>query len=417
MDWLTTAPLLAMGLFCLGSLVGGQVNRGIYRLAWFPRAIGPWSQPAAEAPARRWFDRLPIVGWLGLSREAEVHGRGFWIRPLLIEVAMGLGYVALYWYEVEQIGVYSIPGVLIAPGAATLKAQLLAHLVLVSLMMVATFIDFDEQTIPDAITISGGLAGLLLAVVLPASLPHVTTTFDMPPFALERLTIASPLAWPEWLDGWQGLALALACFWGWCLAVIPWTWTTRRGWFKAYQFFFASIRRQAVSKWMGFLAAAGGLGIATVWSLGTVRWEALFTSLVGMAFGGGLIWAVRIIGRQALGQEAMGFGDVTLMSMIGAFTGWQATLAIFFLAPVAALIISVSQWLLTRRRDIAFGPYLCLATLYLLLRWGRMWHESLGRLFAMGWLIPAMVVFCLIMMWAMLIILRFIRIAVSGVDE
>ena len=42
------------------------------------------------------------------------------------------------------------------------------------------------------------------------------------------------------------------------------------------------------------------------------------------------MWAVRIIGTLTLRQEAMGFGDVTLMAMIGAFTGWQSTLLIFF---------------------------------------------------------------------------------------
>lgn len=415
MDWFSTAPLLMMGLFCFGALVGGQINRGIYRLAWHPRAIGPWSRPDEKAPPRRWFDRIPILGWLALSREAAVHGRGYWIRPLLIELAVGVGYAALYWYEVQQVGVYSLNGAII--GTATLKAQLIAHLVLISLMIVATFIDFDEQTIPDAITIPGALAGLLFAAALPASLPLVTTSFDSPPFSFEPLTVASPNPWPRWWDGAGGLAWGLFCFWGWCLAVIPWTWTTRRGWSKACGFFVASIRRQPVSKWIGILAATGSIAIAGVWTLGHPWWSGLFTSLVGMAFGGGLIWAVRIIGRQALGQEAMGFGDVTLMSMIGAFTGWQATLAIFFLAPVAALVISITQWILTRRRDIAFGPYLCLATLFLLLRWGPIWHESIGRVFAMGWMIPALVVICLALMWAMLIILRFLRMAVTGAAE
>jgi prepilin signal peptidase PulO-like enzyme (type II secretory pathway) len=213
-----------------------------------------------------------------------------------------------------------------------------------------------------------------------------------------------------------GLVLGLLCFWGACFAVIPWTWTTRRGWSKACEFLVASIRRHPVSGRIGILAVVGAIAITSVWMLGNPCWKGLLTSLIGMAFGGGLIWAVRIIGRQALGQEAMGFGDVTLMSMIGAFTGWQATLAIFFLAPVAALFISVTQWILTRRRDIAFGPYLCLATLYLSLRWGPIWHQS-AHIFAMGWVIPAMVVCCLALMWAMLTILRFIRMAFTGAAE
>ena len=117
MDWLSTTPVLMVCLFCFGVLVGGQINRGIYRLAWYARAIGPWSKRHEEAPPRHWFDRVPIFGWLGLSREAGIHGRGYWVRPLLIELAVGIGFAALYWYEVQQVGVYTIAGVIIAPGA------------------------------------------------------------------------------------------------------------------------------------------------------------------------------------------------------------------------------------------------------------------------------------------------------------
>ena len=39
----------------------------------------------------------------------------------------------------------------------------LAHLVLISLMLVASLIDADEKIIPDAITVPGTLLGLLLA--------------------------------------------------------------------------------------------------------------------------------------------------------------------------------------------------------------------------------------------------------------
>ncbi len=61
----------------------------------------------------------------------------------------------------------------------------------------------------------------------------------------------------------------------------------------------------------------------------------LFTALLGLVGSGGIVWAVRLIGTAALRREAMGFGDVTLMMMVGTFLGWQACLIAFFISPFA----------------------------------------------------------------------------------
>jgi prepilin signal peptidase PulO-like enzyme (type II secretory pathway) len=252
-------------------------------------------------------------------------------------------------------------------------------------MIVATFIDFDEKTIPDQITVPGTLAALALAALLPATRLPVNANIALPfgqqlaPAKLGHLLLSSSHDFPAWLSGNDGLLLGLAYFLFWVFAIMPFVWRTRRGIGEALRLLMASFCRPRSRPYL-LLAAVGCVLVGLVWRFG--NWPELMSALAGMVFGGALIWAVRIVGTHALRVEAMGYGDVLLMFMIGAFLGWQPVLVIFFLAPFAALAIGVAQLVITRRTDIAFGPYLCLGTLVLIVGWEPLWNGWAVRIFA-----------------------------------
>src|SRR6185503_5711666 len=160
------APLVIRLLivFVGGACLGSLVNWAVYTFAWMPRPISPWARWTAEGVHRSKLDRLPIVGWYGLRREATIHGPGFWLRPMLLEIGVGAALAALYWWEVERLGLIrgQLAGIAIAPPLAALYWQFASHTILFCWMLAASFIDIDEKLIPDEITITGTLVGLLL---------------------------------------------------------------------------------------------------------------------------------------------------------------------------------------------------------------------------------------------------------------
>jgi len=396
-------------LAIVGLVIGSLVNLGIYSLAWFARPISPWQLRHAHAPPRYWSDFAPIFGWFGLARESSIHGRGFWIRPIFIELACAVAVPALYWWEIKRHLAPNLVGVL-QPSELALHHQFISHAILFALMMVATFIDFDEKTIPDEITIPGTLCGLLLAAAwpdmgLPVAQPIVPLPVAPPLNAYQPLLLTSTSTWPAWLDGNWGFCIGSAIFVAWCVALIPALATLRRGFWRGLLFYFASIRRGTAWWKMLLLAVLGSVVIFVVWRGDGKNWQALLSSLVGLGFGGGLVWAVRIAGRLALHKEAMGFGDVTLMAMIGAFLGWQASLMIFFGAPFLALLVAVVQAISTGRRDIPYGPYLCALTVLVIVYWPWFWTQF-GPLFSFGWLLPMVLAVCVVLMAAMLTLWR-----------
>jgi len=147
--------------------------------------------------------------------------------------------------------------------------------------------------------------------------------------------------------------------------------------FTVFGFFFALV------------AAAVGTMIGE-----TLPFATLYDSVIGACVGAGAIAIVGWLGELVLKKEAMGFGDVTLMAMAGAYLGPGRTLlTIFigaFLGAVGFLaIVYPIAWLRARRAGTAFAPplvpfgvFLAPATLIALL-WGNQlmhWyaHNMLG---------------------------------------
>ncbi|MDX1964196.1 MAG: A24 family peptidase [Pirellulales bacterium] len=441
-NWLELS--LTFRLLCLGvvGLFTGQIaNWAICRWRIQPLDFHPWSLNTLVSPKtagkvnRHPLGFLPLLGWWLRRGEGSIWGRGFWIRPLLVELLLPALWITLYLWQVENFGQLSVvlhPALRVMavapagnPAAAqfldlqfTLHCQFAAHALLSVWMLAATLIDWDELIIPDEITVSGTILALLGLAIFPrALLPDMVFLPQPVPqwlgnAAVEPVTLTAPNPWPDILsprpNGFS-LVLALVCYSIWCVSLLPWVWHGRYGLARAWRYFWATLYRDGHWRWVVPLLLLGNGAICGAWAAAEEQsWRGLLSSLVGLWCGGFMIWIVRAIGFVALRREAMGFGDVTLMSMIGAVTGWQATILIFFLAPVAGLILGVIKMLFQGERVLPFGPFLCLATWTVLFAWSPCW-EYIRPILEVGWLLPAVLGCCLPLLGLLLGIWRWLR--------
>lgn len=87
----------------------------------------------------------------------------------------------------------------------------------------------------------------------------------------------------------------------------------------------------------------------------------LYESLIGLAFGGGFLWLVAETYKRISGKDALGFGDVKLLGMVGAFYGFQGALMTILFGSIIGSVVGGLQILVTRNKvdtPIPFGPYL-----------------------------------------------------------
>ncbi len=143
------------------------------------------------------------------------------------------------------------------------------------------------------------------------------------------------------------------------------------------------------------LHADTALALAMSEGPGVDRAGALIGCLAGMAVGWGILIAIGRLGRLAFGREAMGFGDVKLLSGAGGFIGPGGVVFALVLASMTASVAGVGNilrflWISRARhrargtgkpfasslrsariagRYVPFGPYLALGIVVALLYW------------------------------------------------
>ena len=92
----------------------------------------------------------------------------------------------------------------------------------------------------------------------------------------------------------------------------------------------------------------------------------LLHSFIGAVVGGGFLYVVGAVGKKIMQKEVMGFGDVKLLALIGAFIGWKLTLLTIILSSFAGTLIGVMLIVTQKAKwqsQIPFGPYIVLGAL------------------------------------------------------
>ena len=357
-------------LFVFGAVVGSFLNVCIYRIPQHERLwdqLSGLNHPPSSCPYCKKrilaIDNIPILGWIRLGGRCRTCRHAISIRYALIEFFNGLLWVVLYLAivpagfnaRVDWSALYSPLGALAQPGLNhpmqvwLVNAQFIYFLILAEALLVATFIDFDLMIIPDGVTVPAMFAGVIGAAILGA-----------------------PTLWPAWffstyeLNGLQ--------------PVLP-------GWLH----------------WMLYLPEQ------IPWFVAHPHWHGLFSSLLGLIVGGGTVWIVRILGHWAFQREAMGFGDVILMAMIGSFLGWQASLMVFFLvAPICALVATSITFTLRSSREIPFGPYLSVGAMIVVLGWNP-YFSKFETFFSRGPLLPIVFLLMGLLFAPLLVLTRFVK--------
>ena len=89
-------------------------------------------------------------------------------------------------------------------------------------------------------------------------------------------------------------------------------------------------------------------------------------SLLGIALGGGVLWGMFELWLLIRREEGLGFGDVKMLAMIGAFLGWKLTLLTLVLSSFAGSIVGIGMIATgkgTLKYALPFGTFLAIGAL------------------------------------------------------
>ncbi len=324
-----------------GACVGSFLNVCIYRIPQPGMTVA--SPKGSFCPrcrtAIRWFDNLPVLSWLLLRGKCRSCRAPISIRYPLVELFTAITFLVIWWKfgpeSEEQVQSAAIWGTLIFWWATF------------AVMIVISMIDIDYRIIPDELSVTGG-ALVLLVIPFLHDVPH-----DLSGVAWLTQRLSS-------LEGSIASGSALAIQIGLALLLGAAGMAGMRRFNRDYE---GKVRSWWGTRWAGAVCASLGFGIAG-W-LASPGWlessegSSLIASLLGAAVGSGTIYGIGRLGTWVFRKEAMGFGDVKLMGLLGAILGAKFVLLSVFLASFLGSVIGIGIRIITRNTTIPFGPFLC----------------------------------------------------------
>ena len=434
LGWWSTRQLAGETLYPRWLASVSEAERGSVTL-WTKRS---WWRPAwveltcgVGLPLLVWF--YASGAWVGVGWSwAGVPGgtTTVWVWLAFHAVLLGLMLIAalIDWDEQTIPDQVTTTGVLLAllalffwPAARMPNVEFSGLVATIDSMHV-----FSPQGFPASAVGSGAVAG--------QTDPSDRTSADLAASGSEGVRSQGPelpglMGWITWeqvaviLDprGRVGLWTACGCWLFWTVLVLPSLVTLRFGWRRAVWLAWVSVFRPARRKaglatrvrrtergtWVTLGVGALAIGLCVVaWNGGGERWEAVYSLSVSMALAGLGTWLVRLLAGWVMGREALGFGDVTLMFMIGAAFGWQFALLVFAIAPILAIGYALFRAMTAGEQALAFGPWLVAAAVLVLLGWSTVWHDlSRQSVFGMGPFLLVVLGMCLTLMPVALILL------------
>jgi leader peptidase (prepilin peptidase) / N-methyltransferase len=341
--------------FVIGCFVGSFLNVCVHRMPLGLSIVSPPSHCPHCKHAIPWFLNVPVVTWLWLRGKCRHCGNPISPRYLLVELLTGALFLAC-WLE---FGDRSQPY-----GSMPLA---LAYCVLISGLIVATFIDFEHFIIPDEITLGGCAVGFLCSLALPGLHGASSVTGSM-------------------LQSLLGMGVGAAVVYG----------ILRLG---KILFGREHIELEGGTRVL-FSESALHLpdreipyGDLFYRKSDAIVVQARELELVdrcyrdvrvhltpeSLTIGGEVMSPETVLHMEAacdeivLPREAMGLGDVKFMAAIGAFLGWQSVLFSLMASSMIGAVVGVTLILVGKKEwssRLPYGPYIAMAAL-LWVFWGR----------------------------------------------
>lgn len=350
--------LLHALVFFMGAGIGSFLNVVIYRLPREMSVNDPVRSfcPSCKKQIPMW-QNIPVLSWLLLRGKCAACGAAISVRYILVEVLVGALFYAAFlrfggdWSAIKMWG-----------------PTVLALWLFLALLVSGTFIDIEHFILPHEITIGGMVVGWVLAYVAPELLGEEDRSYAML-LSFSSSMLGLGLLWSIVELGKLAFGRVKHDF------VEPEKWSItepaedgppvmnlQEEVYPLDELFSRKTDRLILScpslklndrTWQDVRVEIKLDSVTVKNSPGKDKGEIFPLEQVKVIEG----TAMQVV----IPREAMGFGDVLFIAMIGAFCGWKGVLFAIFAASIIGTIFALVPRLLGKSEwsaKIPFGPYL-----------------------------------------------------------